>query len=140
MKMTEIFKPKSGKEIWDGLNHLCTNLMLIESARGGFMPGVEKALKQGADINYYNDSDGCSALAAASEAGNFQIVNYLLSKNAIVCNIALIGAFERIDLFTKLLQPADLEECCGLRLALEFAEGQHRTEIVALIRERIKRG
>ena len=40
----------------------------------------------------------------------------------------------------EMLKEADLEYCCGLELALKFAEEQERTEIVDIIRERIKRG
>lgn len=63
MKMTEILKPKTDKEIWDGINCLCANVTLIASARNGFMPGIKKALENGADINFYDEYDGCSALA-----------------------------------------------------------------------------
>lgn len=140
MKMTEILKPKTEKEIWDGINCLCENVTLIASARNGFMPGVIKALERGADINFYDEFDGCSVLAAASENGHFEIVRYLLDRKALVCNVALMGVFDIPDLFTEMLKEADLEYCCGLELALKFAEEQERTEIVDLIRERIKRG
>ena len=63
MKMTEILKPKSESEIWDGMTRLSTNLLLFTSARAGFMPGVKKALDQGADIDYFIDFCGKTAIA-----------------------------------------------------------------------------
>ncbi len=140
MKMTEILKPKSESEIWDGMTRLSTNLLLFTSARAGFMPGVKKALEQGADIDYLIDFCGKTALAAASEEGQFNVVRYLLDKNASVCDISLIGAFERMDLFTMMLERVNIKECDDLRLALEVAEGEDKYEIAYLIRERINRG
>ncbi len=140
MKMTEILKPKSESEIWDGMTRLSTNLLLFTCARAGFMPGVKKALEQGADIDYFMDFCGKTALAAASEEGQFHVVRYLLDKNASVCDLSLIGAFDKMDLFKMMLERVNIKECDGLRLALEVAEGEEKYEIVNQIRERIKRG
>ena len=138
--MTEILKPKSESEIWDGMTRLSTNLLLFTCARPGFMPGVKKALEQGADIDYFMDFCGKTALAAASEEGQFHVVRYLLDKNASVCDLSLIGAFDKMDLFKMMLERVNIKECDGLRLALEVAEGEEKYEIVNQIRERIKRG
>jgi len=138
--MTEILKPKSESEIWDGMTRLSTNLLLFTCARAGFMPGVKKALEQGADIDYFMDFCGKTALAAASEEGQFHVVRYLLDKNASVCDLSLIGAFDKMDLFKMMLERVNIKECDGLRLALEVAEGEEKYEIVNQIRERIKRG
>lgn len=140
MKATEILKPKTESEIWDGMTRLSTNLLLFTSARAGFMPGVKKALEQGADIDYFIDFCGKTALAAASEEGQFHVVRYLLDKNASVCDISLIGVFEQMDLLTVMLERVNIKECDGLRLALDVAEGEDKYDIVNLIRERIKRG
>ena len=113
--------------------------MLFASARAGFIPGVEKALKKGADIDYFIDFCGRTALATASEEGQFHVVKYLLDRDASVCDISLIGAFERMDLFNMMLERVKLKEC-ELRIALEVAEDENRAEIANLIRERIKRG
>jgi ankyrin repeat protein len=139
MKMTEILKPKTENEIWEGMTRLTTNLLLFTSARVGFMPGVKKALEQGADIDYFIDFCGRTALATASEEGQFHVVKYLLDRDASVCDISLIGAFERMDLFNMMLERVKLKEC-ELRIALEVAEDENRAEIANLIRERIKRG
>jgi len=104
------------------------------------MPGVKKALEQGADIDYFMDFCGKTALAAASEEGQFHVVRYLLDKNASVCDLSLIGAFDKMDLFKMMLERVNIKECDGLRLALEVAEGEEKYEIVNQIRERIKRG
>jgi len=140
MKITEILKPKSESEIWDGMTRLSTNLLLFTCARAGFMPGVKKALEKGADIDYFMDFCGKTALAAASEEGQFHVVRYLLDKNASVCDLSLIGAFDKMDLFKMMLERVNIKECDGLRLALEVAEGEEKYEIVNQIRERIKRG
>ena len=138
--MTEILKPKTENEIWEGMTRLTTNLLLFTSARVGFMPGVKKALEQGADIDYFMDFCEKTALAAASEEGQFHVVRYLLDKNASVCDLSLIGAFDKMDLFKMMLERVNIKECDGLRLALEVAEGEEKYEIVNQIRERIKRG
>ena len=138
--MTEILKPKSESEIWDGMTRLSTNLLLFTCARAGFIPGVKKSLEQGADIDYFMDFCGKTALAAASEEGQFHVVRYLLDKNASVCDLSLIGAFDKMDLFKMMLERVNIKECDGLRLALEVAEGEEKYEIVNQIRERIKRG
>lgn len=140
MKSYDILKPKTENEIWDALARLSTNLLLFTSARAGFIPGVEKALEEGADIDYFIDFCGRTALAVASEEGQFHVVKYLLDRDASVCDISLIGAFERMDLFTMMLERANVKECDGLRLALEVAEGEDKFEIAHLIRERIKQG
>jgi len=140
MKVTEIFKPKTGKEIWNDLSNLSPDKMLIASASAGFLNGVQMALEKGADINAFSDYDESSALASASLNGHHEIVLYLLGRKALVCNLALIGVFDRPDLFKLLLQEANLEYCCGLEFALMRAEEQKRTEVVSHIRERIKQG
>jgi len=140
MKTTEILKPKTESEIWESLARLSTNLLLFTSARAGFITGVEKALEQGADIDYFIDFCGKTALAAASEEGQFHVVKYLLDRDASVCDISLIGAFERMDLFTMMLERVNVKECEGLRLALEVAEGEDKFEIAHQIHERIKQG
>ena len=139
MKSYEILKPKTESEIWDALARLSKNLLLFASARAGFIPGVEKALEEGADIDYFIDFCGRTALATASEEGQFHVVKYLLDRDASVCDISLIGAFERMDLFNMMLERVKLKEC-ELRIALEVAEDENRAEIANLIRERIKRG
>jgi hypothetical protein len=45
-----------------------------------------------------------------------------------------------MDIFTKMLERVNLKECHGLRIALEVADDDNRTEIANLIRERVKRG
>ncbi len=82
--MNEILKPKTEKEIWDRIIDLSPKEMLVSSACGGFIKGVQKALADGADINYVNENDKCSALASASENGHISIVKYLLFRNASI--------------------------------------------------------
>lgn len=140
MKITEMFKPKTEKEIWNDLSNLPPNKMLIASASVGFLIGVQIALDNGADIDALSDYDESSALASASLKGHLEIVHYLLGRKALVCNLALIGVFNIPYLFKLMLQEADLEYCCGLEFALTIAEEQKRTEVVSYIRERIKLG
>jgi len=140
MKSYEILKPKTENEIWEGITRLSINLLLFTSARAGFMPGVKKALEQGADIDYFIDFCGKTALAAASEEEQFHVVRYLLDKNASVCDLSLIGAFDKMDLFKMMLERVNIKECNGFSIALEVPEGEDKYEIVNLIRERIKRG
>jgi ankyrin repeat protein len=140
MKSNEILKPKTEKEILDAIGTLPPNKMLFSYAKFGSLEGVQKALGKGADINHNDDFEGHTALAIASVEGHFHIVNYLLDRNASICNFALIGAFERMDIFTTMLERVNLKECHGLRIALEVADDDNRTEIANLIRERVKRG
>lgn len=140
MKINEMFKPKTEKEIWNDLSNLPPDKMLIACASVGLLTGVQIALDKGADINALSDYDESSALASASLKGHHEIVHYLLGRKALVCNLALIGIFDIPDMFKLMLQEADIEYCCGLEFALIIAEEQKRTEVVSLIRERIKLG
>jgi ankyrin repeat protein len=56
------------------------------------------------DINQNDDIKGHTALAIASAEGHFYLVNNLLDRNASTCNFALIGAFERMNMFTTMLE------------------------------------
>lgn len=138
MKVTEIFKPKTGKEIWNDLSNLSPDKMLIASASAGLLTGVQMALEKGADINAIDEYDGCSALAANSENGHLDIVCYLLDRKALVCNFALMGVFDKPEVFKPMLDQADVEYCCGLELALDMAEEAEREDLVTLIREKIR--
>lgn len=82
MKTTinNIFKPKSEEEIMSLMDDLSTNEFFIQSVEKGFLPGVKKALKIGANIHVYNDW----ALRMASYYGYINIVKFLLDSGADV--------------------------------------------------------
>ena len=140
MKSNQILRPKTKKEILDDIEDLPPNKMLLANAKSGSLDGVQKALEKGADINYIDDIEGHTALAIASVEGHFHIVSFLLDRGATVCNYALIGAFDRMDFLTMMLERVKLEGNLNLWIALEVAEDDNRAEIANLIRERIKRG
>ena len=119
---------------------MCTIVTIFSALLFTENSAVVISIYKGADINHNDDFEGHTALAIASVEGHFHIVNYLLDRNASICNFALIGAFERMDIFTKMLERVNLKECHGLRIALEVADDDNRTEIANLIRERVKRG
>ena len=68
------------EQIWDYLNGLKLNPndLLIKSSESGFLPGVKKALDNGANINYSNEL----ALYQAVSNSFYDVVKYLIENGA----------------------------------------------------------
>jgi len=79
--MGDVLKGKSKEDIISSLENtnLKPNELLIKSAKVGFLPGVKKALKMGADVHSYKFD---YALHLASENGHLDIVELLIKNGA----------------------------------------------------------
>lgn len=87
------------------------NLKLIESVKGYSVEDIEKALCEGADINFV-DTDGWTALHWAVDKGNVFIADFLLSKGAdpnkfgekadpVIFGAAILGYLECMQLLVE---------------------------------------
>jgi len=52
MNLKDVLKPKSKEEIINLMDSLSAIDLLLKSSEAGFLPGIKKALKLGADIHY----------------------------------------------------------------------------------------
>jgi len=80
MKLKDILKPKSEEEIIPLMDTLSPDDLLIQSSEAGFLIGVKKALKMGADVHAKDDY----ALQMASFDGHLPVVKLLLKNGADV--------------------------------------------------------
>ena len=78
MNLKDVLKPKSKEEIINLMDSLSAIDLLLKSSEAGFLPGIKKALKLGADIHYGQDE----ALRWASGNGHKEIVELLLKNGA----------------------------------------------------------
>ncbi|MEK0338386.1 MAG: ankyrin repeat domain-containing protein, partial [Nitrosopumilus sp.] len=76
----DIFKPKSEEEIWSSMGDLSPDTLFYKSAENGFLPGIKKALKDGANVHIQNDY----ALLLASQNDYYDVVKFLLENGADV--------------------------------------------------------
>ncbi|MEK0337887.1 MAG: ankyrin repeat domain-containing protein [Nitrosopumilus sp.] len=76
----DFFKPKSEEEIKSSMGNLDPKDLLYKSIYNNFLPGVKKALEDGADVH----ADIDYALRLASEKGYYDIVKLLLDNGADV--------------------------------------------------------
>ena len=78
----DILKGKSDEDIISSMENTDLDLdkLLVKSSEVGFLPGVKKALKMGANIHAYNDY----ALQIASGNGHIDVVDLLLKNGADV--------------------------------------------------------
>jgi len=118
--ISEILKPKSKEEI---TSELSANDLLIESARKGFLLGVEWAIENGADIK------NSLALIYAAAAGRRDIVELLLKYeiNTFIINGALHWASlnEHKNIIELLLKN-------GANVNVERSAKQFRKELLNL--------
>jgi hypothetical protein len=84
--MEDILRPKSREEIWFNLNNLSPDELLFKCSTYGYLPGVKKALKKGANVNVAKSQFGSSAKYSAVEMATLfdytDIVKLLLKHGA----------------------------------------------------------
>lgn len=102
MKLQEILRPKTEKEIWEALPQLSPDELLMRSSNGGFLPGVISALEKGADIDAIQ-LFSTSILENTIKKGHIKIAMHLLKAGANVSYEVLESSLMYPDLLEKML-------------------------------------
>lgn len=63
-------------------DHVSKRLLKEMSSESPQLSKIQEYLEEGADVNYQSEDDGFTALMRASEAENYQLVDYLLQSGA----------------------------------------------------------
>jgi ankyrin repeat protein len=77
-----------------------TEAQLVEAARSGDVPAVRSLLAQGLDVNGAR-GDGMTALHAAAEGGQAEVVELLLARGAAVRSTTRIGSYTPLHLAAR---------------------------------------